>query len=287
MKTNQIQRCLFRGALACLTISQCLIFQFESPADDNKTDERVVDALKVTTQAAKRYEFDVQGASPHRLELHPESILRWSNPVAGEIYGNVFVWTHQGRPQVIGSIYQWYSPWTHGSHEFHSLAVDPLRGRRSNKLVWSTEESGVDWQPVPEAPEGAANASLRLRQARAISRGFQIEKTDRENVSRQLRLLAQPIYRYGAPESDVVDGMLFVFVQGTDPEVFLMLEARKDGEKLQWYFALSRMNSVQFVANYQGHEVWRAEILPWSAVKDFRHSPYVSFGRFERESESR
>ena len=73
---------------------------------------------------------------------------------------------------------------------------------------------------VAQSPSVADSAAVRLRHARAISRGFQIEKTDRDDVSRRLRLLAQPVFRYGDDASDVIDGMLFVFVQGTDPEVF-------------------------------------------------------------------
>ena len=38
--------------------------------------------------------------------------------------------------------------------------------------------------------------------------------------------------------------MLFAFVQGTDPDLFLLLEARESGGKSAWHFAATRMNSV-------------------------------------------
>ena len=40
----------------------------------------------------------------------------------GVIYGNVFVWTKDGRPEVIGSILQWYEPHKHSTHEFSQVA---------------------------------------------------------------------------------------------------------------------------------------------------------------------
>lgn len=253
-----------------------------SPADDRESDTPVNEALRVTTNAAKLYEFEIADMPSRHLVLHPNSILRWSNPVAGEVYGNVFVWTHNGRPEVIGSIFQWYSPNTHGSHEFHSLTVHSLEGTREGELVWMSPEAGVAFNSVPKQPLVADTQAIRIRQMRAIARRFQIQKTDREDVTRQLRLLAQPIYRYGGDNSDVLDGSLFVFVQGTDPEVFLMIEARNVGEARQWQYALVRMNSVEFVAKYQDQEVWRTEIWPWSKVKNGRET-YTSFGPFERE----
>ena len=33
-----------------------------------------------------------------------------------------------------------------------------------------------------------------------------------------MRLLAQPIYRYENTKGDLIDGALFAFVLGTDPE---------------------------------------------------------------------
>lgn len=255
-------------------------------ADEPESNSRVSEALQVTTDAARLYEFEIASRPPQKLKFHPSSILRWSNPVAGEVYGNVFVWTNEGRPEVIGSIFQWYSPVTHGSHEFHSLAVTPLVGSREGRQVWTSSSPGIELRAIPDQSSVADSPQTRLRQARGFSRGFRIEKTDRAGVSRELRLLAQPLYRYGRDDSEVLDGSLFVFVQGTDPEVFLMIEARKNGHQWQWQYALARMNSVRFVARFQEQEVWRTEILPWAIVKNVQE-PYTSFGPFELESSTR
>ena len=73
----------------------------------------------------------------------------------------------------------------------------------------------------------ADSAAARLRQMRALAQEFTGRQTNREGVDRDMRLLAQPIYRYENTKGDLIDGGLFVFVLGTDPEVFLLIEARR------------------------------------------------------------
>jgi len=241
--------------------------------------------LKVNADAAKSYAFSLPGEPPRDLVLHPSSVLRWSNPQAGEIYGNVFIWTDRGRPEVISSIHQWYSPMTHGSHEFHSLATGPIRGKRDGELVWESEQPGVELRRVPDQQTVAESHVIRLSQMRAISRQFTGQRTDREGVSSELRLLPQPVHRYLSDNAQLLDGALFVFVQGTDPEMLLLVEARRGGGQWEWQYGLARLNSVQFVAEYQDREVWRVETWPWSKVKSGRE-PYTNFGPFNRPSKN-
>ena len=263
---------------ACTLVMLLAVVDQVKPAEP-AAESRVAEALRVTTAAAKRYEFAIGVDQPRKLKFLPGSILRWSNPVAGEIYGNVFVWTDEGRPQVIASFLQWYSPNTHGAHEFHSLALEPLRGQRDGEPVWELEQPGIKLQRVPEQQAVAESKLGRLRQMRAISRMFKVQKTDREGVSREMRLQTQPVYRYPKSTPQVLDGALFMFVQGTDPEVVLMVEARQALDKWDWQYALMRMNSVQFVAKCRGKEVWRVETWPWSKVKNGREV-YTHFGPF-------
>lgn len=251
-----------------------------SCGDEPASDSRINEAFEITTNAALLYEFQLAGDANEPLDFSPRSVLRWSNPEAGEIYGNVFLWTRNGRPEVVGSFLQWYSPFTHGSHEFQSLSTKPLTGQRNGKKVWMTDHPGITLTPIPDAPNVAETSAVRLRQARALARGFQIRKTDREDQSRELRLLAQPLARYGDEESAIMDGALFAFVQGTDPETFLVLEVRQDNDRWQWHYALAPMNSVRFVATYLNQTVWQTEILPWASVKSGRLT-YTSFGPFE------
>lgn len=247
-----------------------------SPATPDDQKQQIATALKLTTEAAKQYVIKVGDANGPLAKQVPEPILRWSNPAAGEVHGHVFLWTLQDRPVLVGSLFKWFSPHTHSSHEFHSLWELPLDVAYEGKQLWKTREGGIKFMPLEDAPRPAATAAQRLLQMRGFAREFAATKRERNDSQQQLRLLPQPIHRYATGDDGIVDGGMFVFVQGTDPEVFVLLEARSDGDSVRWYFAAARMNSVGFQLRYKDREVWRAEIMPWRDISE--HSkPYTTF----------
>jgi hypothetical protein len=109
---------------------------------------------------------------------------------------------------------------------------------------------------------------------RSLAKDFAVEKTDRDDATQQrMRLLTQPIFRYQSPAQNIADGTMFAFVQGTDPEVLLLIEPHDATGVRSWHYALARMNSTAFGVTYKDHEVWRTEVIPWGTVRDNR-SPY-------------
>jgi hypothetical protein len=237
--------------------------------------EQIEAALKLTQSESAKYEFQLQG-SEARPKLVKDPVLRWSNPAAGEIHGNVYLWTVNDRPAVVGSLFKWFSPHTHMSHEFHALAEAPLKARYGERQVWTTRAGGVTFAALDGAPKPAAAAPQRLLQMRRLAKDFAATKKDRAGSQQELRLLPQPIYRYAAAKDQVHDGGLFTFVQGTDPELFLLLEARGKDDAVRWEFAAARMNSVGFHLRYQDREVWAVEIMPWRDVGGHAET-YTSF----------
>ena len=195
----------------------------EEPADEKA---RAAEFLTVAKHDAESYSFrsETPGAA---FTFRPEPVLKWSNPVVGSIYGNVYVWTDRGRPAVVGSIYQWYSPFRHKTHEFQSLAPAAFVMEREGTTVWTPSGPGVELKPLSDAPPPAGTPAQRLRQIRDLSTRFTARQTDRKNVDRDMRLLAQPVFRYENTEGNLLDGALFVFALGTDPEALLLIEARR------------------------------------------------------------
>jgi hypothetical protein len=232
-------------------------------------------ALELATSEADKYEISLPNVKAPAKRV-AEPVLKWSNPSVGEIHGNVFLWTIDGRPAVIGSLYKWFTPHTHMSHEFHSLAETPLAAKYGGAEVWRTREGGARFAPLKGAPPPAATAPQRLLQMRRLARGFTATKTERDGVTQELRLLTQPLYRYTAADDGLADGALFVLVQGTDPEVFLLIEARGEKDSLSYWFAATRMNGVEFRLRYQDREVWVAETMPWREIAS-HDEIYTSF----------
>src|SRR5262249_12970638 len=235
----------------------------EKPAETPASRENIEAALKLTQAAAAEYEIRVDG-DDKPLELRREPVLRWSNPAQGEVHGNVFLWTRDGRPLVVGALFKWFSPHTHMSHEFQSLAEKPLSANFHGKPVWKPSEPGLHFVDVPGAVAPAANEAQRLLQLKQLAKDFACTKKERDGDQAELRLLPQPIHRYAAPKQGILHGALFAFVQGTDPDLFLLIEARgATAASARWQFAATRMNSVELRLRHRGRQVWAADILPW------------------------
>jgi hypothetical protein len=248
----------------------------EKPDEIPANQENIEAALKLTQAAAAEYEMRVEG-DDKPLALRREPVLRWSNPARGEVHGNVFLWTRDNRHMVVGSLFKWFSPHTHMSHEFQSLAEKPLRAAFHGKPVWETSEAGLRFVDVPGAAAPADNEGQRLLQLKQLAKDFAGSKKERDSDQEELRLLPQPIHRYADPKYGVINGALFAFVQGTDPEIFLLIEARgKDAASARWQFAATRMNSVELRLRHRGRQVWAVDILPWAKVYD-HENVYTSF----------
>jgi hypothetical protein len=248
----------------------------QAPADAPANRENIEAALKLTQLAAAEYEIRV-GGDDKPLELQREPVLKWSNPDRGEVHGNVFLWTRDGRPLVVGSLFKWFTPFKHMSHEFQSLAEEPLSAKFHGKPVWKTSESALHFVDVPGSAAPAANEAQRLLQVKQLAKDFSGWKKERDGLETELRLLPQPIHRYAAPKQGILNGALFTLVHGTDPEIFLLIEARgEDAASARWQYAATRMTSVEVRLRHKDKQVWAEDTLPWKEVYDHEHV-YTSF----------
>lgn len=75
-------------------------------------------------------------------------------------------------------------------------------------------------------------------------------------------MLPQPLYRYESRRSDILDGAVFAFVQGTDPESLLLLEAFQKGNGFEWQFAFARRTSGELEGRHQDAVVWHVPGFP-------------------------
>jgi hypothetical protein len=210
---------------------------------------------------ASKWEMFLDPAQRTKAELVESPIFVWTNPTKGKgQHGSVFVWTHDGRPMVVGSIFVNRTETTQRlMHEFHSLAPLPLHPRCAGCGGESWEPTaGIALQPLRGAPRPDESAAKRLLQIRTLARQFGgYTFDDWRKLRWELRSLPQPLYRYQPQSGEVIDGALLALVTdaGTDPEVLLLLEARRhDG----WQFALLRFSDSSLYVSYQSKEIWKA-----------------------------
>lgn len=211
-------------------------------------------------EEGRRWNMFVDEGRQTKAKLVEKPIYVWTNPTRSDgQHGAVFVWTHRGRPVVIGSIFS--HPETGRRmvcNEFHSLASDGLWPERGPDEQRWDPKGGVTFQPLPGDSRPDASPARRLIQMRSLARDFTAHSIDYQDERWELRLLGQPLYRYEKPEGSVIDGALFAFVTsaGTDPEVVVALECRQSGDALAWHYRAIRFSDSNLFVQHKGKEVW-------------------------------
>jgi hypothetical protein len=231
-----------------------LLSQAKEPAVDTKDDDAPARLAymkdSVTPYSVRPIE---SGAAPFKLQ--PEPMFRLNNAVSGVKDGAIFLWTGDlGRPEAAIQVFRIPNGWW--LHEFTSLSTGPFVTRAGSTVAWRPSRPGLEFKPVPEAPKPGATPEQRLRQMSAMARDFSADDNFESKAWNTLRLLPRPLLRYGKAGAKVEDGALFGFVLGTDPEVFLMLEARPGKDGLEWQYALAPMTCYQVKGSWKGKEVW-------------------------------
>lgn len=247
--------------------------QFGATEADAKPEDpvRSREAAQRILALANQYEFFADAERRTRFELQSKPVLVYSNPVRGEVFGNIFVWTHRGRPEVIGAVFD-YRTEQRVDSEFHLLSNRDTAAFRDGRLFLNPSRAGIEFLPVAESPRPADSSVARLRQMRDLAREFTVERDHPEQKREFMRLLPQPIYRYSSPEADITDGAIFVYVEGTDPEAYLLLEAA-GREEPAWRFAFARMNLVEFWGHHKGQMIWHVAPVTWDTVFE-KQEPY-------------
>jgi len=202
-----------------------------------------------TLRQAEFQEFSLQRETnqPTMLTLEPRPVLNWSNPERGTKDGALFLWTDDGRPQMVACAYEFNG---NLKQEFHSLSTDAILAERDGNAVHRFGP-GVEWRNLPDAPKAVAQRGLRLTQMRRVAERFRVLV-----VKSETRLLPQPVYR--SPMTSAADVAVFVFVQGTDPECTLLVEATDDKT---WRYALARQTRWGISVHLDDQLVWDESVF--------------------------
>jgi hypothetical protein len=197
----------------------------------------------------------LEGDRVRTLERIPEPVMRFEEPTRANHDGSIWIWGASGRPAATLEFYRGDNVgWV---FVVNSLSEAPLRTERDGVAWWRPEKSDVAFSALPEAPTPATTDRGRLLQLRALARRFTAHQFWDPNNSRfDLRLLPQPIHRYHEAEQGLVDGALFTFANGTNPEVFLLLEAARDKDQSFWRYGAARTGHAEMHLQLDGNEVW-------------------------------
>ena len=218
--------------------------------------------LSIYRKEISEYSLAVESAPKKALELCKEPILEWTNPSRSTLQqGVIFLWLRHGRPAALGGIFSQQDPKLPGRrvfHELHALDTEKLLVSRPNALNEWKPQTGLERKEIPVAGTPATTLGTRLVQMRKLAQEFTAHETDSEGKRWDLRLIPAPRFRYPSATSGVIDGALFTFLsnEGTDPEVWLLIEAHEKDGKIRWEYACCRFSNRDLYVQHKGKEVW-------------------------------
>src|SRR5262245_23844253 len=108
------------------------------------------------------------------FKLHDEPVFHHIQSTRGRSVGSVFLFVEpSGRPAAVGDVFMFPRGKSHELYnEWHSLADAPLTVRWSGVSLLACSTSGIDWQPLADAPAVAGGRTARERQLRQLARRF-------------------------------------------------------------------------------------------------------------------
>lgn len=246
------------SCLLCAAACLCAAAAGQESGPPAESEAGIVDTAS-WLDAANSYHLSLASDRDRTFELLPRPLLTWSNPLRSTAAGALYLFTDDGRPAAALCIYP-----ANGAldYEFQSLAAERLVAVQDGHTVWAPLEAGIEMETFGAVTPPGESQPLRLRQMRNLARRFEAQIAKPNDAPKPLRLLSSPLYRYASSEASgkVIDGALFAMVHTTDPEVLLLIEARKDSSgKMRWVYGLGRMSMVPLRVTLEGNEVWTTE----------------------------
>jgi hypothetical protein len=241
--------------------------------------ERKVDEMTQVVESMAAYRGTERTARP--LPMRPEPLKRWSDPANNVSDAAIWAWGERGRPLALVLIERFGKP---GSDDFRltrgielvSLANEPLELEGSDnvrardagtvadskrlmteEIHWKPKPPGLTFRDVPHAPRPAQTAPDRLVQLNDLAKRF--SAVAHPGRTSKLELLPEPADRYSDAKAGQIDGAIFLFAIGDNPEVIVLLEAQGPApEQASWRYAIARGTAAPFEVAIDGEQVFTA-----------------------------
>jgi hypothetical protein len=266
--------------LAFVILSCCLPVgaQEKSSADD--TPNKSADSATLARMRRRAQSLVMHNTAPAdsaAVALQDEPLLHYTDPGGITTDATIWAWGKTGRPLALAAIF--YEKLSSGkekwSCELTALADEEVRVESKTGWRWMPRNSDIEWQAAPGESEPGQTPRQRARQMNELARRFSVSETFSEERTDQLRLMPRALYRYADPEQGLMDGALYAFANGTNPEALLLVEARTAPERAVWHYGFARLGAAQLQATLDDKPVWRRPgIVRWNANEAY----YSVFG---------
>jgi hypothetical protein len=180
-------------------------------------------------------------AVPKQMQTTP--LFRYDDETRGYVDGTVWRLGETGRPLAIITA-ELHPNYLGGGprivYDLLSLTSRPFTARSPDIPGWSPRAPAVVLKPLLKAPETSMVPAKRLTQLKEQARRFsgtqEVQETDKTFV--HLRLLPREIERYTPGPQERSDGAIFLFANGRNPALLLVVET--DGK--DWQYGIGRLS---------------------------------------------
>ncbi len=228
------------------------------------SDDRA-ERLRAMQAIATGVTIETASPGPHqRLERLAQPVYRFNDPARRTLDGTVWVWCDSGRPGAVVTLTKHRSPAEdlHWLTELTSLAPGPISAAIEGIGTWQPAGAGVVMEKLPKAPVPAQDEKQRLRQMKDLVRLIKAHENSRPRENRavkryELRVLPQPVHRYADANSGLIDGGMFIVAYGLNPELVMLVEARRDGSSgPAWHCGFARISVMDLHVDFESREIW-------------------------------
>ncbi len=214
--------------------------------------------------------FATPGRADSEAKLVTQPVLRYSDSTRKNPEASLWIWGASGRPTALMAL-EYYENGPQGTawlYEIASLSTERIAARREGMLEWAAKEPGLKLATLADAPAPEVKDRIRLSQMKKLCGRFAVHENSVIGGRIELRPLASPLYRYDDERAGVLDGAIFSFANGTNPEVLLVLEAHTMGSVREWKYGLVQMAGAEVFVALDGKEVWTRGNADPPAVRD-------------------
>lgn len=202
---------------------------------------------------------ELTAEKPRTAKLIENPVLAYRDDTRKTNDSTVWIAGREGRPSAIIVVehYPNHTPDKQWLYEIASLSAGRIAVERGSQLHWQARQAGLNLQALSGAPAPADKATARLAQMRQLRRRFTAHEREGTEGRIELQPLAAPLHRYQDPQHGIIDGAIFAFANGTNPEVLWIIEAHgQSPAEATWKFATVQITGAEVFAHLDGKEVW-------------------------------
>jgi eukaryotic-like serine/threonine-protein kinase len=195
------------------------------------------------------------------VDVLPATLYRYDEPDRDLHEATLWAWGRAGRPVALAAMEFYARPegGAKATYELVSLADRPIKAQGdAGRWQWSPKQPGVVLQEFPGAGAAAESEMARLKQMKDLAKQLTASYgggPDQKGI--ELRLLPEPIHRYADAGSGLLDGAIFVFAHGSNPEIVVLIEARGEGKSdAKWHYGFARLSAAGLSVSLAGRDVW-------------------------------